>query len=271
MVNSVQENLDKITQLLESRQLDESKSIAEILAGSALDGTGTLTQQIYRMLRNLVVEMKLMPNRFLSEKDVAAALNVSKTPVREAFIRLAEDGVVNIVPKSGTYVSPIDIQRAYEGYFIRSSLESSCAAHLAGQATDADIAVLMQELAAQRQSLDIEDYRAFYLLDNKFHETIFLAAGLPNTKRFVDNVKFEVDRIRSFKLVMKIRRVEEVLADHTAIVNAIAARDAETARLAAMHHFAGMSENIEQFAKNESFLTMFNLISKNGRAVRRLR
>ncbi len=105
--------------------------VIELLAGLTLDGDGSLTQQVYVTLRRLAVELKILPNQFLSEKDVACGLRTSRTPVREAFIRLAEDGVVNVQPKSGTYVAPIDFARAEEGFFVWIALESSCAGRVA--------------------------------------------------------------------------------------------------------------------------------------------
>lgn len=264
-------DIANIAKSLNMADVGNEKPVAEVLSESSLDGEGPLTQQIYRLLRKLIVEMRLVPNQFISEKDVATGLSISKTPVREAFIRLSEDGIVKVVPKSGTYVSPIDIGRAFEGYFIRSSLESSCAERLAILCRPEDIETLRGELAAQRAALDVEDYKQFYLLDNRFHEALFLAAGLPNTKRFVDSVKFEVDRIRSLKMVFRIRRVEEVLAEHTAVVDAIANRDSVTARIAAANHFAGMNESIQTLVKDEEFWSMFNLLNNSNKGGRRAR
>lgn len=251
--------------------LGNGKSVPELFASAQLDGEGLLPLQIYRLVRKFIVDLSLMPNRFISEKDVAAGLNISKTPVREAFIRLSEDGLVKVVPKSGTYVSPIDIGRAFEGYFIRCSLEMSCAARLAEMCRPEDIAALERELADQRAALNAEDYRRFYLLDTRFHEALFLAADLPNTKRFIDGVKFEVDRIRSMKMLFRIRRVEEVLAEHAAIVGAIIDRKPDDARNAAAKHFSGLNDSIQTLAKNEQFWSMFNNLHQAGKPRRRIR
>ena len=106
-------------------------SVPQALAAAQLDNDGALGGQICRALRRLAVELMLLPNQFLSENDVADAFRVSRNPVREAFIRLADDGVVRIIPKSGTYVAAVDPGRAFEGFFIWNALESSCAAQVA--------------------------------------------------------------------------------------------------------------------------------------------
>lgn len=248
---------------------DGEEDIADILAGAALDGDGTLARQIYRLLRTLIVEMRLLPNRFLPEKDVSGHLNLSKTPVREALIRLADDGMVRIFPKSGTFVAPIDIDRVYEGYFVRSSLEASCAARLAGMRTDADIARLRTELARQRDALAREEHRAFYKLDNQFHDTLFAAAGIPHSRSLIAAATFDMERIRSFRLLYRILHVNEVMAEHTAVVDAVEKRDPTLARDAMLGHFGRMNDSIETLRKDQMFWNMFHNLNRGGRPRRR--
>src|SRR5918998_1596738 len=103
------------------------RPLTDVLQPSLLAGSGPLVVQIHKALRNLILEMILPPWQTLSEKDVAACLKVSKTPVREAIIRLSEEGLVAVVPKSRTYVAPINLDRFLEGCFVRLQLESGAA------------------------------------------------------------------------------------------------------------------------------------------------
>lgn len=240
--------------------------VEDVLQKMHLDGEGSLTQQVYRLLHSLIVNLRLMPNQFLPEKDVAAILGVSKTPVREAFIRLAEENLVEIAPKIGTYVSPIDLKRAFKGYFIRASLESACAEQLALRGDEAALAALRDELEEQADCVDKGDYDAFYILDNKFHAVMFLAAGLPNAKRLVDSAKAEVDRIKSLKSIYRFCRPEEVLyKEHRDIYRAIEGRDAELARNEIHRHLSGMNEAIQSILKEEKLYGMFNSINQGHR------
>ncbi|MCD8352063.1 MAG: GntR family transcriptional regulator [Planctomycetaceae bacterium] len=243
--------------------------VAEVLSKVRLDDDGTLTQQVYRALRSLIVNLHLMPNQFLPEKDVAVSLGVSKTPVREAFIRLAEENLVDIVPKIGTYVSPIDLKRAFKGYFIRTSLESACAEQLARAGDPAAIAALREELAEQHRCVERGDNDAFYILDNEFHAVMFLVAGLPNAKRLVDSAKAEVDRIKGLKSIYRFCRPEAVLyEEHQDIVDAIVKRDPDRARREIHRHLSGMNDAIQAILQEEKLYGMFNRINQGGRVGR---
>ena len=238
--------------------------VAEALRGSQLDGDDSLTQQVYRLLRNIIIDLRLMPNQFLSEKDVAAELDVSKTPVREAFIRLADDGMVRIVPKSGTYVSPIDFNRAKEGYFIWRSLESACASEVAENRSMEDIFYFRTNLDQQKQALAGGDYVGFYYCDNQFHDAMFRIAGYPNAKHLIETAKFEVDRIRNLKMRYRLRPIEEVHDEHTEIVDAIVNRDAEAARGSMYRHLSRVKDSLESLANSENLWELFHQMSQSG-------
>lgn len=237
--------------------------VSEILRKSSLDGEGSLTMQVHRLLHSLIVNLHLMPNQILPEKDVAAILAISKTPVREAFIRLAEEGLVTIIPKIGTYVSPIDIRRALRGYFIRESLEAACAERIAAVGTEADFETLLAILDAQAAALRVGDFDPFYFLDNRFHSTLYDVAKLPTAKRLVDSVKSEVDRVKGLKSVYRVCRPEsELHAEHMAIYEAMRRHDAAGARAAVKHHLSGMNDAIQAILKEEKLWGLFNSINQ---------
>ena len=94
--------------------IQQPVSIAELLKDKSLDDASALTAQVFTLLKELIVTVKLYPGQLISEKEVAETLKASKTPVREAMIRLQGIGLVEIVPKSGTYVTTIQITRYIE-------------------------------------------------------------------------------------------------------------------------------------------------------------
>ena len=242
--------------------------ICDVLSEETLDGQGSLTQQIYSLLRNLIIAVRLMPNQFLSEKDVATELGLSKTPVREAFIRLADEGMVRIVPKSGTYVSPIDFARANEGYFIWRSLEAACAAEVAVKRAMDDIYYLRENLSRQKDALDTDDYLAFYHSDNQFHDAMFRIAGYPSAMSLIETAKFEVDRIRNLKMRYRLAPVQEVHGEHVAVVDAIAKRDPSGAHSCMMNHLSRVKDALESLANSQELWELFHLMNKNAPARR---
>ena len=100
----------------------KDESIADLLKDVALDNKQSLVQQIYTILMELIVSIRLKPGRVMSEKEIADSLKASKTPVREALIKLEDAGLVRIVPKSGTYVSQISLESYIEACFARLQL-----------------------------------------------------------------------------------------------------------------------------------------------------
>jgi DNA-binding GntR family transcriptional regulator len=237
-------------------------SLPELLRGVEPDAGEPATRRIYRMLHEFIVTLRLLPNQLLSINEVAECLGISKTPVREAFIRLAEDGLVTIVPKKGTFVAPIDIRKAFEGYFIRISLESACAAALAGQASKDALSVLSAELAKQKRCVDAGDNDGFFILDNRYHAVMFEVAGLGNTRRLVDSAKAEVDRVKGLKSVYRFCRPERALYDeHVGVFEAIADGDAARARSLTRSHLSGMNDAIQDIAKEERLWGMVKSIN----------
>lgn len=236
--------------------------VRDVLLQASLDGEGSLTQQVYRLLRDLIVELRLLPNQFLSEKDVASALAISKTPVREAFIRLADDGMVAIVPKSGTYVSHVDFDRVHEGYFIWRSLEAACAAEVAEKRTIKDLYFLTENLRRQKEALDAGDNLGFYHNDNEFHDAMFTIAGFPAAKKLIETAKFEVDRIRNLKMLFGLPPVDEVHAEHQAVVDAVSKKDAALAQSRMYKHLSRVNDSLDSLADNPGLWELFHHMSR---------
>ncbi len=250
-----------------------SLPLTELLSPAALTGGGSggMAGEVYRLLRRLIIEVKLLPGRALSEKEVAAALSVSKTPAREAIIRLAEEGLLTVVPKGGTYVAPIDIQRYMEAVFVRVRLEESAAMEAARRHSFEDLGRLDMCVAMQVEAARSEDFAAFFQLDEDFHRDIFVAARLPGVWTIVNQAKGEVDRMRHLKRVFAVRRTEDVIKEHKAIVDAIRSGDPARAREALVAHLGSLESKLGELSGNPklwSYIEKINTRSGRKRAPR---
>ncbi|NNC56183.1 MAG: GntR family transcriptional regulator, partial [Woeseiaceae bacterium] len=131
------------------------RPLAEVLGANGLRGQGSLVDQIYGLLRKLIVNLSLPPESALVEQEVATVLKVSKTPVREALIRLSREGLVQVVPKSGSYVTAVSLDRYLEACFVRTQLEVGCVKRLAVQGVGrADQVRLKAILKEQEEALE---------------------------------------------------------------------------------------------------------------------
>lgn len=252
-------------------EFQNALSVKDVLAGVTLDGDGTLTQQVYRLLRGLIVRLKLLPNQFLSEKDVAAGMSISKTPVREAFIRLAEDGIVRIVPKSGTYVAPIDPERAREGLLIWTSLEASCVWQAAQRYGMDEVGRLRGILAREQRVVDARDVAGYHAANDDFHATLFEMADLPDAEKLIISARFEVDRVLNLHRNYPGDLMADFHADHAELVNAVAGHDAEGARAVMLRHMRRHEALVDGLSSDSALWELFTFLNRKRPGTRKPR
>lgn len=240
------ERLAKMKKLVfEVRPLDEILRKEDLSAGPGM------VDQVYKLLRQRIIDLSLPPDMPLVEKDVAAILNASKTPVREAIIRLSREGLVNVIPKSGSYVTPINIDRYLQACFVRAQLEAGCVKRLASMTVSFEnITRLRAIVAEQREAMHETIYLRFFALDEEFHQALFDAAGLSDVWRMLNSVKAEIDRIRHLKRLFGVRRSEAVVEEHQAIVEAIAKGDPDGAVEALLANIGGIDDEISNVSEH---------------------
>ena len=190
---------------------------------------------VYLQLKEQILTLTLLPGSALSELDMAAAFQVSRTPVRESFVRLAQEGLVQVLPQRGTFVSLIDADHALEARFMREQLERAVA-RLACDAFPAEsMRVLDDNLAAQLSTLEERDELRMFELDEAFHRTIFAGCSKLNTWNLLQQAKTHLDRARHLSLAPD-RDWRHLYNQHRKIAEAIRAHDAEEADLAMQEH-----------------------------------
>jgi DNA-binding GntR family transcriptional regulator len=201
--------------------------------------------RIQAALRERIISMHLLPGAPLSEKEITEAYGVSRTPVREALLRLSEERLVDIYPQYGTFVSRIRVETLKDAMAIRGALERVTAREAAKQASIQDVADLKKILDRQRASDKANDVAEFHAGDENFHEAIATIARHPNLWRVVRQEKAQVDRCRMLTLPMPGRR-KHVIGQHVTIVEAIAAGDPDGAERAMKAHLADVLPGIDQ-------------------------
>ena len=187
-------------------------------------GSGTIADTIYQQLFEDIVSVKLKPGTPISEQEIAQAAGVSRTPVREAVLRLSKNQLVEVVSKSGTYVGRIPLATLPESRIARQALEvvNVRAASLA--ATPEDVDLLKASLSIQAAAIDASDHETFYKEDDNFHALIAEIAGFPGIWTMIQQVKLQVDRYRH--LTMQERKsLRSTYEEHSNIVDAIEKKD----------------------------------------------
>jgi DNA-binding GntR family transcriptional regulator len=196
---------------------------------------GPARAQVYAILRDAIVSAELAPGRQLSENELAALLGVSRTPIREALQRLREERLVAVVPQLGTFVTRISTSAVGDAQFVREALECAAVREAAVRARDVDIAGLEAIVRRQDATREAADYDAFYVLDDELHRTLCDLSGHEIAWSLSNRAKGHLNRIRRLSLP-EPGYLMEMIAEHRAVVAAVAVRDPDEAERALRHH-----------------------------------
>ena len=197
---------------------------------------GNVRQRLYLVLRQAIIRMVLAPGQALSEKEIADACDVSRQPVREAFIRLSESGLLEVRPQRGTYVVRISESAVMEARFVREAVEAAVARSAAESGLDASVLTELNELIErQRRCAAPQDYSRFFQLDEAFHRALSLGAGHTSAWRVIEEVKAQLDRVR-YLSIPESTPIPKLVDQHQAIVDAIARQDPNAAEQAMCTH-----------------------------------
>jgi DNA-binding GntR family transcriptional regulator len=204
----------------------------------------TTRVEAYDALRASIISLQRTPGQRLSEAELARELGVSRTPVREAIIQLLAEGLVEVAPQLGSFVSKISLRNVREAQFAREALE--CAAiRVASEHIDSDAAArLRQNLASQRDAQTSADLEQFYRLDEQFHRELVATSGYPGISDLLDSSRAHLNRVRRLSLPVP-DIMEELIDQHSAVVDALERKDADEAEAALRHHLRGVYRVLE--------------------------
>ena len=217
---------------------------------SNADGSGLVSARAHALLRGQIASLTLLPGRPLSEKEVAEQLAISRTPVREAFLRLAEEGLLDIYPQFGTFVAPIRIPAVLHAAFVRDSLECSIVRVVAHRRRTAFLDDLRSSIARQWTAIRGGSAHAFFDEDERMHQSFAEEAGHEPVWRVIDAAKVHVDRVRRLKLPEDLR-MRNLVEEHERVAAAITAQDADGAADAMHDHLDGIVRGLNRLAKHK--------------------
>jgi DNA-binding GntR family transcriptional regulator len=193
-----------------------------------------LYQDVAERLRQQIFGRELEPGSWIDEQKLAAEYGISRTPLREALKVLAVEGLVTMKVRRGAYVTEMSRDDVSQVYHLLGLLESDAAAQVARQATDAQRAQL--QLLHERLEKQVRQRDAFFATNEAFHMALLEAAGNRWAMQMVTDLR-KVMKLNRHHSLFKQGRLADSLAEHRAIMRAIAARDAEAARRLMQAHF----------------------------------
>ena len=216
--------------------------------------SGSIADQVFHTLRSSIVTMRLTPATALSEQDIADRLKVSRQPVREAFIKLSEIGMVRVLPQRGTFVVKISAKAVTDARFVREAVECAIARRACEGLGKPAIDALRAIIADQRKAARAGAAEQFFALDEAFHRGLANAAECAYAWKVIEEAKAQMDRVR-FLSIPDATPVDRLIVQHQAILDAIAAGRGAAAEQAMKDHLREILKSLPRLSR--AFPDMF--------------
>jgi DNA-binding GntR family transcriptional regulator len=216
---------------------------ASLLTDDSSDASKS--ERVYRFLRRRIRDLELLPGSRLLKKEIALACGVSRAPVSEAIARLASEGLIDVFPQSGSFVSPIRSEDVRESLLIRTGLETEAIRRVTQAPTQELLDQIEANLVLQEAAVRDNDMARLDDLDEAFHAAFFIAVRSPRAQRLFEATRAVLDRPR-FHALPEDGRPYETLAEHRRIFDAICTRDVSLAGAAMRFHLTRVARAIER-------------------------
>lgn len=215
----------------------------------------TTGENVYQYLRTSIMELQVKPGQVISINELSDFLQVGRSPIRDALIQLAKDGLVTTTPQKSTIVSKIDIQRAKDERFMRACVEERVLEEFLGLCQPADLDALNRALEQQNQALETEDIRRFLREDDAFHSVFFHATNHPFSLENILNMSNHYYRIRL--LALSERDIcREIYEQHHEILQLIQQKNyADIRRVVERHIVEKQDEETRMKRRNPDLFT----------------
>jgi DNA-binding GntR family transcriptional regulator len=208
-----------------------------------------LYEEVAELLRQRIFKRELEPGNWIDELKIAEEYGISRTPLREALKVLAAEGLVTMKVRRGAYVTEVSRSDLADVYHLLSLLESDAAGVVATKATDAELTELQAlhkdlEKAAKPSKAGKANTDQFFAINEQFHMRLLAIANNRWRDQMVADLR-KVIKLNRHNSLLKTGRIAESLAEHQAIMDALAARDAVRTQERMREHFANGLEAAE--------------------------
>ncbi|MCL4459919.1 MAG: GntR family transcriptional regulator [Chloroflexi bacterium] len=208
-----------------------------------------LKQRAYEIIKEKIINCELKPGNPIVEGELAAALGVSRTPIREALQQLQDDGLVILAPHKGAYISDLDVDDVTEIFQIREALEGMVARLAAERITPDSLAELEKIVALLDEAIRENSVELAFKADNQFHALLLETAGNRRASRIIHKLNGQIHRLRFISASIP-SRIPVSMQEHKDIAQAIKSRDAHLAEQLMKHHIRQTYNNVVQLIKS---------------------
>ncbi|WP_462422148.1 GntR family transcriptional regulator [Salinicoccus sp. Marseille-QA3877] len=210
---------------------------------------------VYDTLLEAIVSLELPPGTTISETEISEELEVSRTPVREAFLKLSEEELLTVLPQRGSYISLIDLDHVEDARFLREQAEAGIIRLACQSFSNTYIQKLEKNLKYQKFAQENDDENELFALDKEFHRLLAEGSGKLRVWEVIQKNETDSNRLRRLSLTMKLNW--DVLVDqHEEMIEAIKKKEADNAEKIIRKHLELLI--YDQKALKESYPDYFN-------------
>lgn len=208
------------------------------------DLSGPLANRVYTAVKSAILGLDFPPGAVIRKTDICNHLGLSRSPVSDALAKLSSEGLVDIVPQSGTRVSRLSMDAIREDSFLREALEVASTRHAARYRSEETLARLSRNIEMQKLLIEDVDKEDFIRTDFEFHNTIMATTRIKRLPATVRSVSQHVDRARLLR-IPEPGRLSETVNEHIEIVAAIRSQDVNAAEEAMRRHVRQLLKRLE--------------------------
>lgn len=202
-----------------------------------------LSEKAYHLIREKIITLELSPSGLINEQELMAKLGLGRTPIREALLQLAQEGLVTIVPRRGMFIADISITDLQKIFEIRIVLEGFCA-RLAAQRITTDQIIYLDKLLEELEGIASKDVQALMNSDKRFHELLYQAADNEFLAETME--RLYAPSLRLWYLVLdRLDDVKDTIDNHRVIAEALKTGDCARAEALVKEHVAEFQQKIK--------------------------
>jgi DNA-binding GntR family transcriptional regulator len=210
-----------------------------------LDRDRQAAPQVFERLRGMIISLELPPGAPLSRAALAGQFGVSSTPIRDALMRLEEEGLVDVFPQYATVVSRVDVRLAQQAHFLRQAVELEIVRMLALRRDEVFAAELHATIARQQHYAKAGDFEKFMAADNEFHSLLYAATDKQDIWSLVRSRSGHIDRLRRLHLPSP-GKAQDIVRHHKLIAKTIGAGEPDEAQKHLRTHLSGTLSELAQ-------------------------
>jgi DNA-binding GntR family transcriptional regulator len=202
----------------------------------------------YSILRSDIIGLRLKPGTIVSIKDLCDHFQISRSPMRDALLRLHQEGLITLLPQRGTMISKIDLARVEEERFLRLSVEKAVMELYLSHCSPDDVTQLESCLQEQKLSVEASDFRKFLALDEEFHDVFYKATGKLFCADIIRKASGHYKRVRLLTCV-DTNITQNVLYEHHEMIAAVKSKDTHKLHSIFEHHLCRIDSEEQMLAE----------------------